>query len=685
MASSNVLSYTVMSGNSAIQISGATLEAGGTVTFGGIPLTIVSVSGDTAVLTGVFSPAPVANLDIVTVAGAAPAGPSAVTKKFVQQNDGALNGSLTDLRATSIEVAAGGNIDMGGNQIHNVAEGTAQDDVVVVSQLSAAVSGITSDIDMVATDLTTEVDRATGAEVSLGLALSSEASRAIAAEDSLNSALASEISRAQSAEVSAYQAAADYAEQLVVNEASSREAGDTSIVTVMNAADEALASQISTEIANRATAVSNEAVLRLDADASLTTRLSTEKARVDAILLAAGADKDSFAEIVSLINSVDTTNDTAFANYVLSNNAALSIEVSRAGAAEVLLNSALSSEISRATATEQAIAANLSSEIIARASDVDAEETRAIAAEVSLTTRLSGEESTRLAKDNSLVTAISTEKNRAEIAELSLETAISNEESRAMATEAALDSNKYDKTGGLISGNVWVSNNVNVSGSMVVADGFSAGGWTELPGVTFDPAGPINFAPTNGFMSIDVVQGELSVSGNLTINGGTLTAGPANFDGNVDVSGEMQMQSGMQVTGSAQFGGDVVMGGVNVKPVVTVVETSGAGDYEDISTMFGDLASFTGMVMANFQVVADGGGKGMAGEYRISAQCNGGQLLILSVVELAQDLLGGAYLDVDFLTDGKVRVINGANESGTFKWHVQRVKMVAVNTSGAVK
>jgi hypothetical protein len=182
-----------------------------------------------------------------------------------------------------------------------------------------------------------------------------------------------------------------------------------------------------------------------------------------------------------------------------------------------------------------------------------------------------------------------------------------------------------------------------------------------------------------------VVNAAMNVNGDLSISGGTLSAGPANFGGNVSVSGDMEMQAGMQVTGSAEFGGDVVMGGVNVTPVVTVVATSGAGDQEDIATMFGDLAGFTGMVMANFQVVADGGGKGMAGEYRVSAQCNGGQLLVLSVVELAQDLLGGAMLDVNFLTDGKVRVMNDGQEGGTFKWHVQRVKMVAVNTSGAVK
>jgi hypothetical protein len=55
--------------------------------------------------------------------------------------------------------------------------------------------------------------------------------------------------------------------------------------------------------------------------ASIDSRITTEKGRVDAILSASTADKDSFAEIVSLINSVDLTNDNAFATYYTSSNA----------------------------------------------------------------------------------------------------------------------------------------------------------------------------------------------------------------------------------------------------------------------------------------------------------------------------------------------------------------------------
>jgi hypothetical protein len=62
----------------------------------------------------------------------------------------------------------------------------------------------------------------------------------------------------------------------------------------------------------------------IDADVTLQSNIDTEKARIDAILDAAGADSDSFAEIVQIISNVDTENDQAFAAYVLSNDQAVS-------------------------------------------------------------------------------------------------------------------------------------------------------------------------------------------------------------------------------------------------------------------------------------------------------------------------------------------------------------------------
>ena len=64
-------------------------------------------------------------------------------------------------------------------------------------------------------------------------------------------------------------------------------------------------------------------------DTELFATASSQQATLDAILLASDADKNSFAEIVTLINSVDTTNDTAFAGFVTSSNAAQGVQDGR--------------------------------------------------------------------------------------------------------------------------------------------------------------------------------------------------------------------------------------------------------------------------------------------------------------------------------------------------------------------
>jgi hypothetical protein len=51
---------------------------------------------------------------------------------------------------------------------------------------------------------------------------------------------------------------------------------------------------------------------------SVDSRILTEKSRIDNILSGANADYDQFVEIVDLVNSTDTTNDTAFANHYTS-------------------------------------------------------------------------------------------------------------------------------------------------------------------------------------------------------------------------------------------------------------------------------------------------------------------------------------------------------------------------------
>ena len=111
--------------------------------------------------------------------------------------------------------------------------------------------------------------------------------------------------------------------QAISDEEAARIAADTTLtnnlsseVTRATAAEGVIASDLATETTNRTSA-----------DTTLQSNIDAEKARIDAILSAADADKDSFAEIVTLINSIDTANDSAFAGYVLSNDAALAQEV----------------------------------------------------------------------------------------------------------------------------------------------------------------------------------------------------------------------------------------------------------------------------------------------------------------------------------------------------------------------
>jgi putative methionine-R-sulfoxide reductase with GAF domain len=127
---------------------------------------------------------------------------------------------------------------------------------------------------------------------------------------------------------------------------------------------------------------------------TLQSAIDAEKARIDAILSAADADKDSFAEIVTLINSVDTENDTAFAGYVLSNDAALAQEVTDRTTADTTLQTNIDNEVTRATAAEGVNATAISQETTDRIADVDAEETRALAAEGALDLRVTALETT---------------------------------------------------------------------------------------------------------------------------------------------------------------------------------------------------------------------------------------------------------------------------------------------------
>jgi hypothetical protein len=225
-------------------------------------------------------------------------------------------------------------------------------------------------------------------------------------------------------------------------------------VSRAQAAESDLADDIAAETSARQSAISAETSAREAADLVLDGKIATEKGRVDAILDASEADKDSFAEIVALINSVDTENDSAFAGYVLSNDAALAQEVSDRQAGDTALQgniddvagdlSALTTRVSAAEQDildeESARIAAVSAEAAARAADVSSLESDIAGVQ----SNLDAESSTRATADTSLSNRITTLENASADTRLTdLEADVADHETRITALETTIDGGTY--------------------------------------------------------------------------------------------------------------------------------------------------------------------------------------------------------------------------------------------------
>ena len=252
-----------------------------------------------------------------------------------------------------------------------------------------------------------------------------------------------------------------YVDSAVSSEQSAREAADTTLTNSLNAeisraqgAESDLADDIAAETSARQSAISSAVSTLEAADLVLDGKITVEKGRIDAILSAADADKDSFAEIVTLINSVDTENDSAFAGYVTSNNAALATEVTNRTNADTALGvridgveTAATALTGRVSAAEQDILdeesariASVSAEQSAREADVTALE----AADATLQSNIDSEASTRATADTSLSNRITTLENASADSRLTdLESDVADHETRITALETTIDGGSY--------------------------------------------------------------------------------------------------------------------------------------------------------------------------------------------------------------------------------------------------
>jgi len=169
-----------------------------------------------------------------------------------------------------------------------------------ITSLDTRVSGVEG-------DLQAEIDRATAMEGKISAELSAEIAET-AAEQAV-----------QNASIDSLEAADACLSSSIEEEARLRAAADLALGSRIDAND--------LDNANLTLSVNSLEVV----DGELASDIATEKGRIDAILEASTADKDSFAEIVSLINSVDTENDDAFAAFVVRTDASVdSLEVALA-------------------------------------------------------------------------------------------------------------------------------------------------------------------------------------------------------------------------------------------------------------------------------------------------------------------------------------------------------------------
>ena len=343
----------------------------------------------------------------------------------------------------------------------------------------AAELGLQGSINEVTVSLATEASTARAAEAANAAAITAEASRASGEETLIRGEFAA-------ADAAKLQEAKGYTDQEVLAEKTRAEAAEAGLQSSIDAeaataraaegvnaaaitAENVRAVAAETQLANE---LAQEETDRLAGEAVLEGKIDTEKGRIDAILLASDADKDSFAEIVTLVNSIDAENDQAFAGHVSAYNTKMG-ELDAADAAEQAAriagdaavqsdldayklsnDAALSSEEAARIAADAGLQAGLDAEIASTntrfasaTSDRGAIRSEFAAADTAMETAFTAEidalkvqDGTHTAAISANASAVLTEKARAEAAEGVLAAAVSAEETRALGQEAAIRS-----------------------------------------------------------------------------------------------------------------------------------------------------------------------------------------------------------------------------------------------------
>ena len=269
-------------------------------------------------------------------------------------------------------------------------------------------------------------------------------------------------------------------------------------------------------------------------------QIGTEKARIDAILSASVADTDSFAEIVSLINSVDTTNDQAFAGFVTSSNAAQAVQDGRLTSIEAFtasIDAAYASEGQLTALSSSAAAANAAIIVNVSSNALDIEELYTfnedhddrITAAQSLATTNSAFIATNTAAIGDLEDGISATDSSVTALSGSAHTARGVVASNATGEVSAL-SGSANIARGVVASNAY-NTTLAVSSSILVVTDALDGRIDTLEGVSHSHSNKANLDQINQDLgtSDNVNFNDLVVDGNLTVSGTTTTVNTANL------------------------------------------------------------------------------------------------------------------------------------------------------------
>ena len=322
-----------------------------------------------------------------------------------------------------------------------------------------------------------ESGRAIGEEERIESKLDLEISDRVAAVTAEQSARESAVSSEQSARVAADTAEQSAREAAVTAEQSARVAADLAEQEAREFSDNSLANRLDivegldTVEGSISKAVLTERSRAEGAESELQSNINTEKSRVDAILSASDADKDSFAEIVALINSVDTENDSAFASYVLDSNSALASEIASRESAD-------SSEQGRAQGEEARIEGLVSTEVSQRQSAVSLLDARVTNEVTSLQASIYNEQVDR----ESAIISEQTARESADTAEASARASAINTEQYDRAMAVATEQSRAEEAESGLDGRLDLIEAVAYRKSrFVISSGNISSGYVELP------------------------------------------------------------------------------------------------------------------------------------------------------------------------------------------------------------